>query len=130
DAQDARAPASRGRALAKRVTARNPRRRERGRRGRAAPWILADGKWSRRARCAACETGEAVASERMSDRARHVASFAVLAVFLGLNTATSKPHGGYSGPTTTPATTDAALAKSPADAAPPTVPDVDTAAVT
>jgi len=61
---------------------------------------------------------------------RHLASFLVLAAFLGLNTATSKSPGGYSGPTPPPPVIDAGFAKSAGDAAPPKVLDLDTAAVT
>lgn len=59
----------------------------------------------------------------MRDRARHIASFFVIAGFLALNTATSKSGGPYTGPIpVTPA--DAGLAKIKFDAGPPTIADL------
>ena len=59
----------------------------------------------------------------MRDRARHIASFFVIAGFLALNTATSKSGGPYTGPIpVTPA--DAGLAKVKFDAGPPTIADL------
>jgi hypothetical protein len=57
------------------------------------------------------------------DRARHIASFAVIAFFLALNTATSKSGGPYGGPIPPPAV-DAAVAKVKVDAGPPTIADL------
>lgn len=56
----------------------------------------------------------------MRDRARHIASFFVIAGFLALNTATSKSPSGYSPP---PPPTDAGIAKIKFDAGPPTLAD-------